>query len=140
MSITTLILGGFNTQPPEGGWFSIAALCRSAFWFQHTAARRRLGNCANQSRNTALFQHTAARRRLAAFGFRMCSVMAFQHTAARRRLDPPPNKKSPARMFQHTAARRRLEGFHNHMPIIWFGFNTQPPEGGWDDTNSTPLQ
>ena len=20
MSITTLILGGFNTQPPEGGW------------------------------------------------------------------------------------------------------------------------
>ena len=118
MSITTLILGGFNTQPPEGGWFSIAALCRSAFWFQHTAARRRLGNCANQSRNTALFQHTAARRRL----------------------DPPPNKKSPARMFQHTAARRRLEGFHNHMPIIWFGFNTQPPEGGWDDTNSTPQQ
>ena len=96
MSITTLILGGFNTQPPEGGWFSIAALCRSAFWFQHTAARRRLGNCANQSRNTAL--------------------------------------------FQHTAARRRLEGFHNHMPIIWFGFNTQPPEGGWDDTNSTPQQ
>ena len=33
---------GFNTQPPEGGWFS-RRICRYRYaWFQHTAARRRL--------------------------------------------------------------------------------------------------
>ena len=32
--------------------------------FQHTAARRRLGRCADNSSCVVLFQHTAARRRL----------------------------------------------------------------------------
>ena len=33
---------GFNTQPPEGGWFCAAIRSLSFFGFQHTAARRRL--------------------------------------------------------------------------------------------------
>ena len=33
----------FNTQPPEGGWFSHQQTLRRADEFQHTAARRRLG-------------------------------------------------------------------------------------------------
>ena len=33
---------GFNTQPPEGGWFSGNASQAKMFGFQHTAARRRL--------------------------------------------------------------------------------------------------
>ena len=28
----------FNTQPPEGGWFVIAARSPDGMWFQHTAA------------------------------------------------------------------------------------------------------
>ena len=32
--------------------------------------------------------------------------------------------------FQHTAARRRLGSFRLLSEGIW-GFNTQPPEGGW---------
>ena len=34
-------------------------------------------------------------------------------------------------MFQHTAARRRLAELPE-MPDSPFGFNTQPPEGGWN--------
>ena len=36
-----------------------------------------------------------------------------------------------ARGFQHTAARRRLEIIEIKIRI-GAGFNTQPPEGGWD--------
>ena len=34
----------FNTQPPEGGWALILPLLIVFVAFQHTAARRRLGN------------------------------------------------------------------------------------------------
>ena len=33
----------FNTQPPEGGWHCRLRTIPLPFWFQHTAARRRLG-------------------------------------------------------------------------------------------------
>ena len=33
----------FNTQPPEGGWSLAPEAYDCAFLFQHTAARRRLG-------------------------------------------------------------------------------------------------
>ena len=98
----------FNTQPPEGGWASKPPRIRLIGEFQHTAARRRL---------------EAARR------WRFCGRW-FQHTAARRRLEARFNLLFLRKEFQHTAARRRLVfslldiGHH-------FGFNTQPPEGGW---------
>ena len=83
------VMVGFNTQPPEGGWYRAntapfkaalvsthsrpkAAGCRNRqlllFWlkFQHTAARRRLGRDVGKLPSAARFQHTAARRRLAA--------------------------------------------------------------------------
>ena len=34
---------GFNTQPPEGGWLDCSDVASFKNWFQHTAARRRLG-------------------------------------------------------------------------------------------------
>ena len=34
---------GFNTQPPEGGWYGQEDLESNYTAFQHTAARRRLG-------------------------------------------------------------------------------------------------
>ena len=36
--------GGFNTQPPEGGWINQADSRVLLKRFQHTAARRRLVN------------------------------------------------------------------------------------------------
>ena len=99
--------------------------------FQHTAARRRLGDpnpmtAELNSFNTQppeggwgigqrafvvdWFQHTAARRRLALV-WSMCSIFWFwfQHTAARRRLDTKTAEKlTVIGAFQHTAARRRL--------------------------------
>ena len=81
-------------------------------WFQHTAARRRLGSAMAALRtDTPVSTHS---RPKAAGAWRDTELpeSLFQHTAARRRLG-----LCPAR------CRRRC------------GFNTQPPEGGWVDAN-----
>ena len=55
----------FNTQPPEGGWFFDEVDKQEEVWFQHTAARRRLGQILWWGCLIRFwFQHTAARRRL----------------------------------------------------------------------------
>ena len=99
----------FNTQPPEGGWFSLVFQTAYKFRFQHTAARRRLV--------------------IAFIFFRV--FCAFQHTAARRRLGENVHKYGFGRTFQHTAARRRLGCFNGCADSDSRCFNTQPPEGGW---------
>ena len=59
---------GFNTQPPEGGCVCEPRIARLDFWFQHTAARRRLPKACAPTEPSAMFQHTAARRRLPSGG------------------------------------------------------------------------
>ena len=129
------------------------------FKFQHTAARRRLvsadgsGNITNLFQHTAArrrlvceiptatarswFQHTAARRRLVPNNDNSNNWSSFQHTAARRRLDRAfAVKMFDNSMFQHTAARRRLGRPPSPVRLAFSGFNTQPPEGGWDILSS----
>ena len=45
-----LLIRCFNTQPPEGGWIAAMSIWYCLNWFQHTAARRRLGRQAKQRR------------------------------------------------------------------------------------------
>ena len=40
------VAGCFNTQPPVGGWAACQRSNAFPCWFQHAAARRRLGRCA----------------------------------------------------------------------------------------------
>ena len=144
---------GFNTQPPEGGWEDKDAVIYPPYWFQHTAARRRLGIFIKLVLVQILFQHTAARRRLvkeilndlnthnvsthsrpkaAGLSDRARSTMAwFQHTAARRRLEKRWLNRKKSKAFQHTAARRRLGRLAPRRYCCSTRFNTQPPEGGW---------
>ena len=116
-----------HSRPKAAGapHFRSRGLCK----FQHTAARRRLGDKDNQEYQHSRFQHTAARRRLRwdadgrevwhvsthsrpkAAGKPIASLtelIAFQHTAARRRLFHLSCRVFIFILFQHTAARRRL--------------------------------
>ena len=100
--------GGFNTQPPEGGWQYYSTDGFREKWFQHTAARRRLDVYWCATEDIAPFQHTAARRRLG-----WSSTYPY--------LMPSFNTQPP-------------EGGWRLLRSILFGnccFNTQPPEGGW---------
>ena len=67
----------FNTQPPEGGWQNGMKVSAQREVFQHTAARRRLGQQAPLLCSTSKFQHTAARRRLGGYltaAYPICQV------------------------------------------------------------------
>ena len=98
----------FNTQPPEGGWVLKPSGVLIFKWFQHTAARRRLGWPIYIQPTHKRFQHTAARRRLVFTTTKSTAGCLFQHTAARRRLARSSSQAIGSESFQHTAARRRL--------------------------------
>ena len=78
---------GFNTQPPEGGWFSDGLRCMYCDLFQHTAARRRLAydDVAN-----------------------LVKAVVSTHSRPKAAGSRNINKQRPSLLFQHTAARRRL--------------------------------
>ena len=120
----------FNTQPPEGGWLICDALVSNILRFQHTAARRRLGDELNKSQITGLFQHTAARRRLVMVCLSRMGGNAVSTHSRPKAAGASPVSNSSLRLFQHTAARRRLVLLHRFGKVRR-RFNTQPPEGGW---------
>ena len=143
----------FNTQPPEGGWYSLmldkalaevsthsrpkaAGLCPVYIVCNgrvvSTHSRPKAAGASQWRFDRAFeFQHTAARRRLDIETMRPSPRSRFQHTAARRRLVTNRNKwPSVCLRFQHTAARRRLGG-NGRYGCLPSCFNTQPPEGGW---------
>ena len=131
--------------------------------FQHTAARRRLGqpsaeeNAFTEGFNTQPPEGGWASLRLKKTHLRRVSTHSrpkaagitawlvsptlgkFQHTAARRRLGIIHSSTNNKRRFQHTAARRRLGGRMNAPPKWSACFNTQPPEGGWPTGGISPL-
>ena len=99
----------FNTQPPEGGWTGIACRCRPDFWFQHTAARRRLASV-NLNRSVPPQVSTHSRPKAAG-----CLVVFDSVHFRSFNTQPPEGGWGPARIEYRTS----------HC------FNTQSPEGGW---------
>ena len=99
----------FNTQPPEGGWKGLITALPGLFWFQHTAARRRLDGVFVFS---AADGHVSTHSRPKAAGFLSSPVFSI---VLRFNTQPP-------------------EGGWEIMPTsskMTESFNTQPPEGGW---------
>ena len=122
----------FNTQPPEGGWIRVKR--------NHVPTR----NVSTHSRPKAAGFLTSLQMGLSSCfntqppegGWltqiaRSVVVWKFQHTAARRRL---------VLLFLafvlllavSTHSRPKAAGWSKSFcHIIYMGFNTQPPEGGW---------
>ncbi|EFC88657.1 hypothetical protein NEIMUCOT_04706 [Neisseria mucosa ATCC 25996] len=100
---------GFNTQPPEGGWILIKIFKKVIMCF-----------------NTQPPEGGWAWEKLDKHKLDMVS------THSRPKAAGPASAYSPNRHcgFQHTAARRRLGGYGFRL-TTFYGFNTQPPEGGW---------
>ena len=123
--------GGFNTQPPEGGWKSLIRQEGNLICFNTQPPE---GGCrvTHHERWDEEFQHTAARRRLDSTPSLICCDFLFQHTAARRRLD----NSRYARMAKVASFNTQppeggwLSFFFPQRRI--YRFNTQPPEGGWN--------
>ena len=120
---------GFNTQPPEGGWEDGSYRFDRLKVSIHSRPKA-AGKTAATASTGSRFQHTAARRQLGQLQQADTAENWFQHTAARRRLGITSDKFDQPSPFQHTAARRRLAPARTHR-LKRLSFNTQPPEGGW---------
>ena len=103
--------------------------------FQHTAARRRLGNITSLYAVFKEFQHTAARRRLGFRQWRQCYLFSCFNTQPPEggwvfSLDVPRVKADVS-----THSRPKAAGAFFPQPLpSGERFNTQPPEGGWHET------
>ena len=139
-----------HSRPKAAGQRLHTATCLT--WFQHTAARRRLGHRRDSARMRDRF-NTQPPEGGWAIGAtpRVCETVS---THSRPKAAGPSARfRAYARPFQHTAARRRLgrcrvarrlcidvsthsrpkaagDYFNYRCSRIWC-FNTQPPEGGW---------
>ena len=102
--------GGFNTQPPEGGWSVFRVQLRLTTGFQHTAARRRLANTIMQD-NPEDGVSTHSRPKAAGPTF---AVSAKDRTGF--------NTQPPEGGWLLVGERVSFVSC----------FNTQPPEGGWE--------
>ena len=99
----------FNTQPPEGGWQPI---CPE--WLSHCSFN-------TQPPEGGWILEVP------------CYVVVSRvSTHSRPKAAGPVCRQSPMlHTFQHTAARRRLDTTQKSNNCF-IGFNTQPPEGGWN--------
>ena len=128
-----LLIGSFNTQPPEGGCKQGGNARHTKHRFQHTATRRwLLNNCVNRIFNFSVSTHSHPK--VAASPGRAMFLLIgsfntqppeggcdrqqlgvavsteFQHTATRRWLQSPQLHQTHRLEFQHTATRRWLLG------------------------------
>ena len=102
---------GFNTQPPEGGWFGLIISSAIYQMFQHTAARRRLdGNSLSIECPCRVSTHSRPKAAGSTVTLRHFKHELFQHTAARRRLDFGVFVKHGV-MFVSTHSRPKAAGF-----------------------------
>ena len=110
------IASSFNTQPPEGGWFSLRPLALLPTWFQHTAARRRL---AYQTGKAVREEKVSTHSRPKAAG-----KTTRRKLASSNGFNTQPPEGGWAKNRQSGRKRRC--------------FNTQPPEGGWPSFKKSP--
>ena len=153
----------FNTQPPEGGWLVCKVISYKLLFVSTHSRPKAAGNpCRNVKKHSKVSTHSRPKAAGEWQDSANLSRLLFQHTAARRRLAKRGNLGKMWFMFQHTAARRRLgqlvvllcrAGYvstHSRPKAAgtnlarWkpsnYGFNTQPPEGGWHPLNGVSGQ
>ena len=100
---------GFNTQPPEGGWYCVMRYCLICSRFQHTAARRRLA-----------IRHTPHRPRDVS-----------THSRPKAAGGANDYYKTKAAVSTHSRPKAAGRSLGRIDINRYRSFNTQPPEGGW---------
>ena len=128
---------GFNTQPPEGGCRQVFKNLRRSAVSTHSRPKA-AGLLFVQSLNFTLFQHTAARRRLTNYTCHFGQIILVS-THSRPKAAGVCGR-SPLRgclVSTHSRPKAAETGRQNLKSGFW-SFNTQPPEGGWSVSASSP--
>ena len=130
----------FNTQPPEGGWSRFENFGRINVSFNTQPPEGGWADILVKGLVMKMFQHTAARGRLDSMAVPVMRWIGVSTHSRPRAAGLSTIRLGCPLRFQHTAARGRLAGQHRDNGIRTFGFNTQPPEGGWMPVWSVGLQ
>ena len=111
---------GFNTQPPEGGWFDDSFSGGLPAKFQHTAARRRLVSYLNSptTRASPSFNTQPPEGGWSEPSKQGRRTVVSTHSRPKAAGDHRENQSRATFSFQHTAARRRLGFCRVHNLII----------------------
>ena len=152
----SLPLGCFNTQPPEGGWV-ICPYIPQSYQAVSTHSRPKAAGTSAKVDILADAVSTHSRPKVAGnlSGIEITIFTVSTHsrpkaagTASRRSIiqlnvsthsrPKAAGSHAPSRLktileFQHTAARRRLGTTSTGRRVSFGSFNTQPPEGGWEN-------
>ena len=127
------LLDSFNTQPPEGGWPAVMIAYRCLDQVSTHSHPKVAGYQNNWISKMNQFQHTATRRWLDTKEW-VDNVRQIVSTHSHPKVAGAPYRISRFRSkFQHTATRRWLGLPPQPPPLVLLCFNTQPPEGGWDE-------
>ncbi len=121
----------FNTQPPEGGWCISGNILAIWCLFQHTAARRRLvGIKSFGSANFVVSTHSRPK----AAGNCICNQYAGGFVSTHSRPKAAGKILDCQRPHKKVSTHSRPKAAGSFAPTLsreTWGFNTQPPEGGW---------
>ena len=121
----------FNTQPPEGGWFITKISSVSFGWFQHTAARRRLGQQVHRKGSCHGFNTQSPEGGWKCSRIRNETFECFNTQPPEGGWDLFANLLSQV-LTVSTHSRPKAAGKVLRTAItVTESFNTQPPEGGW---------
>ena len=137
MGKSWLHFGRFNTQPPEGSWPSNGLVTTFLSCFNTQPPEGGWRTFAGQWRAPPLVSTHSRPKAAGKPRITMTLDEQFQHTAARRRLVFILNRAIPCDIVS-THSRPKAAG---DRAMMWlarqYGFNTQPPEGGWTSSPST---
>ena len=122
---------GFNTQPPEGGWLAN----RFPHAVQHVSTHSRLKAAGGKFRDNVEQDGVSTHSRLKAAGGRSLGQGQQRAVSTHSRLMAWYADEVDVSTHSRLKAAGRLPpiGF-----LLRFGFNTQPPEGGWPDRGHPP--
>ena len=122
----------FNTQPPEGGWPYRQRARHRKHGFQHTAARRRLAADVFAGVDDKMVS-THSRPKAAGVRVLVWVMAVWVSTHSRPKAAGKVDTAPPSVSSVSTHSRPKAAGPQRHLghQFVMFGFNTQPPEGGW---------
>ena len=109
-------LSCFNTQPPEGGWATITIRNEIKNVFQHTAARRRLGNTFTYISISDICFNTQPPEGGWVFLYAIRTMRAVS-THSRPKAAGPITKVTPRQIMVSTHSRPKAAG----PPCLWLG-------------------
>ena len=123
---------GFNTQPPEGGWFSYGSIASTPIAVSTRSRPKAAGAKATITMKLKKFQHAAARRRLVK-SLKTGRLTEMVSTRSRPKAAGRKSKKTASKASVSTRSRPKAAGkiFSNINGLLIVSTRSRPKAAGY---------